>query len=573
MPHKIAFIIATKDRPRELRQMLLSLQQQSVMPDQIVIVDSGASVENVAAEFPSLNICYAHHSPPSAAQQRNAGLALVNGDATLIGFLDDDVVLEPNAIVNMLAFWESAPKNFGGAAFNWLNPPTRALAALKRMSLVSWLGIYPAEPGMVAKSGWHSVVGRVERDTLVEWLPSGASVWRRNVFQRGAFDDYFQGYSYLEDLDFSYGISRRHQLCIVADAGFRHYPASAGREGNFRFGKIEVANRLHVVRKHGLSIWRCYVGLIVRFFMTTTIAIFKLNRSACARAAGNIVGLLYSIEPRRMFKHVGYLRPLIGMARMFHMSGLMRKIYYLFARPKDGVLPMSLAGIVSRFRIHTPEELRILESMGGGEHDVMREVLANVPSGAVVYDVGANVGLYTIFLAKSVGHSGRVIAFEPHTQNHKHLVENIVLNGLSNVMTVKKALGSATSTGRLGRGDIIGNYSLLHSSIVFDRGEDVEIVAGDEFAFAHQLPIPYLVKIDVEGFELAVVMGLRQTLCNSNCRLVCIELHPYLLPAEVTADQVIDVLKQVGFQTISKHKRKRDFHLIMSKSEQLCIAA
>ena len=90
---KIAFVVATKDRPRDLRNMLASLAGQSVRPGQVVIVDASAKpVESVVAEFPSLRIDYLRHLPPLASAQRNAGIQAVAPAMDLVGFLDDDAV-------------------------------------------------------------------------------------------------------------------------------------------------------------------------------------------------------------------------------------------------------------------------------------------------------------------------------------------------------------------------------------------------------------------------------------------------------------------------------------------------
>jgi FkbM family methyltransferase len=563
--NKLAFIIATKDRLHDLRKMLISLQGQSVQPDQIVIVDGGSqSVRDVAGEFASLNISYTQHSPPSAAGQRNAGLSAIAADVELIGFLDDDVVLQSDAIEKMLTFWETAGDDVGGAGFNWLNPPRRWLMALKRNRFVSWLDIYAARPGGVARSGWQSVVGTVDQNTQVQWLPSGAVVWRRDVFKNGGFDGFFQGYSYLEDLDFSYDISRQRRLFIVADAGFSHYPATAGRIGKYQFGKTEVANRLHIVRKHQLSRWRCCVGLLIRFFMT-------LAQGDFARAAGNVAGLARRFRPAQIFKSVCYHHGLVAAARAAGLSDPLRRMYYRCARPSDGILSLKLEQHQARFRVHTAEELRLLESMGGGETQVMREVLSRLPHGSVVFDVGANVGLYTTFLAKAVGSAGQVVAFEPQPSNHAHLVENVQLNELSNVTIVRKALGESSGNGNLWRGKIIGNYSLVGSAAA--TSDEVEIVAGDAFAFSQRLAVPHLIKIDVEGFEMSVVRGLYATLRNPACRLICIEVHPYLLPKSTTPHQVIAALEGASFEQIWRQDRKRDFHLIMAKPEKICLAA
>lgn len=286
---KIAFVVATKDRPRDLRNMLTSLAEQSVRPGQVVIVDASAEPdERVAGEFPSLRIDYLRHWPPSASAQRNAGIRAVDPAMDLVGFLDDDAVLAEGAMEAMLAFWLQAPADVGGAAFNYLNPASVAGGRLKRSPLASWLGLYAAAPGEVAPSGWQSLTGRVEQTTWVRWLCSGASVWRRGVLATTVFDEFFDGYSYLEDLDFSYSVSRTHRLAIVAEAGFRHYPSPSGRSSAYRFGKVEARNRLYFVRKHGLSVGRCYLGLLVRLAMTAGSALAGRPRGKLARAAGNL---------------------------------------------------------------------------------------------------------------------------------------------------------------------------------------------------------------------------------------------------------------------------------------------
>ncbi len=157
---KIAFVIATKDRPKDLREMLLSVRVQTRRPEQIVIVDASKdAVEAVVQEFPELNTCYKQHWPPSAAAQRNAGLAAVEPDIGLIGFMDDDIVLEPDALERMLKLWETASPRVGGAAFNCLNGGPRRMAMLKKSRIASSLGLYTNEIEV-----WLPAVGRRSPD-------------------------------------------------------------------------------------------------------------------------------------------------------------------------------------------------------------------------------------------------------------------------------------------------------------------------------------------------------------------------------------------------------------------------
>jgi len=290
---KLAFVVATKDRPDDLRTMLQSLVAQTRRPDQVVIVDSSAEpVVAVANDFPGLGVKYIRHEgPPSASRQRNVGIRAVGSDMDFIGFLDDDVVLEADAIERVMEFMEAAPDDLGGCSMNLLNFPRTSGAWLKASAPVRWLGLYSSRKGAVMPSGWQTLTGTVAETTFVEWLPTTAAVWRRRVFDDFRFDEFFDGYSYLEDLDFSYAVSKRYRLAIVADAKFHHYPSPSGRISPYRSGRIEVRNRRYIVRKHGLSGLRCHLGVAIRLLMTLTAGVATRKSAHFQRAIGNCAGL------------------------------------------------------------------------------------------------------------------------------------------------------------------------------------------------------------------------------------------------------------------------------------------
>ena len=291
--HTLSLIVATKDRPNDLRKLLESLRMQTSQPAEIVVVDASTEpIAEVMTEFPELAIRYLRSWPPSAAAQRNAGILACSPASTLIGFADDDTTFEPQAFANMLNFWSGAGPETLGAAFNLRNSPPRRKPLLKHSNLAERLGLYSSRPGSVSLSGWHTVVGEVNETLFVEWLPSGASVFRREVFRKSVFDEFFHSYSYLEDLDFSYTISRRGCLAIVADAGFNHYPSPGGRVSARQFGRFEVRNRLYFVRKHHLSLPRCYVGLAIRWGMSVSSALLRRDSGLFKRALGNLEELM-----------------------------------------------------------------------------------------------------------------------------------------------------------------------------------------------------------------------------------------------------------------------------------------
>ena len=82
---------------------------------------------------------------------------------------------------------------------------------------------------------------------------------------------------------------------LLASAGFCHYPSPSGRSSMVRFGRVEVANRLYFVRKHGLSVPRCYLGLMIRLLLTLAGAFSLRWRQNLGRAWGNCIGLFQSI--------------------------------------------------------------------------------------------------------------------------------------------------------------------------------------------------------------------------------------------------------------------------------------
>lgn len=305
---KIAFITPTKDRPSEIRKMLTSYMAQTHQPDQVIVVDASRDpVEDVIAEFPELNIDYKRWTKePSAAAQRNGGLELLADDINLVCFFDDDQVLHKDAITRMVSNWSEEIEKQTKVSENHNTEKLKQLAAasffdaswndnrtstLKKSSLSSKLGLYSQKPGGVAPSGWQSLYyGFVSGENLdVEWMSSQAIVLDRKVLEEFQFDEYFKGYSYLEDLDFSYSISRKYRMVVVADAKFDHFHSPSGRGSVLQFGKTEILNRLYFVKKHNLSIGSYTLAMFVRFLMSIFSGQFK-------RATGNVFALFQVIS-------------------------------------------------------------------------------------------------------------------------------------------------------------------------------------------------------------------------------------------------------------------------------------
>ena len=142
-----------------------------------------------------------------------------------------------------------------------------------------------------------------------------------------------------------------------------------------------------------------------------------------------------------------------------------------------------------------------------------------VRSGDVVVEVGANIGTHTVFFAKAVGAEGRVLAIEPQRIVYQTLCANLALNSLTNVHGYAIALGAAPGFAQIPALDYhqLNNYGGVslsqtaagaQAATEHALGESVQIATLDSFA----LPQCRLLKIDVEGMELAVLKGATETI-------------------------------------------------------------
>lgn len=292
----MAYVVPTKDHPEDLAKMLQSLCDQTDMPDQVVVVDgSDPPVKRVVDCYPQLPITYVREFPPSLARQRNAGMRAVLNTIDIAGYLDDDVVLEPGATAAMRAFWAAAGDDVGGASFTVINQPDQSRPRLHRFFLM-----HGEPPGSVLSSGFPVQIPFVEQAIQTEWLYGGATMFRRAVIETVSYDEWFQGWGFLEDLDYSYRVSLKWRLFVLADARVWHFSSEMSPAGQYDFGRQQIFNRLYFVRKiGGFSRLAVIWGLIGTLAMNF-IALFRHpDRARADRFRGNLRALLAIATFRR----------------------------------------------------------------------------------------------------------------------------------------------------------------------------------------------------------------------------------------------------------------------------------
>ena len=170
-------------------------------------------------------------------------------------------------------------------------------------------------------------------------------------------------------------------------------------------------------------------------------------------------------------------------------------------------------GIAKGLKFNTGESCPEL-ALGTYEVPIQKIFAQHLKTGDVFYDIGANVGFFSIIAAKLVGEGGKVYAFEPGSENAKSIRHNGELNNFNQIEVIEKAVSNTSGTGEF----LLAKYSGGHALATADAPPDlagkvtVNLVSIDDLIASGQIEPPNFVKIDVEGAELDVLKGMTQTI-------------------------------------------------------------
>jgi FkbM family methyltransferase len=187
--------------------------------------------------------------------------------------------------------------------------------------------------------------------------------------------------------------------------------------------------------------------------------------------------------------------------------------------------------------------------LGSYEPDLQAAIIRWVKPGWVAYDVGANIGYVSLLLAKRVGESGRVFAFEALPTNLERLYQNVALNSLDERVVVVPAAvvdsqrqvqflvgpsgGMGKAEGSAGRQEVTYTDTIL-----------VEGICLDDFVYKAGNPAPQAIKLDIEGGEVLALPGMRRILRETRPVLL-MELH-----GPESALATWQELEQAGYQVM-----------------------
>jgi len=169
------------------------------------------------------------------------------------------------------------------------------------------------------------------------------------------------------------------------------------------------------------------------------------------------------------------------------------------------------------------------------EPDTLDWIDTHFKEGDTLYDVGANIGQYSLYAAKCLNGNAKILTFEPEALNFAKLNRNIVLNDLGNTITAyplaisdktgidhfySKAFKTGAALHALGRPVTQGEVNFEPQN-----RQGIMAVSLDDLTGQYGLPFPTHIKVDVDGIEDRIINGAHNTLRDPRLKTFLIEVY------------------------------------------------
>jgi FkbM family methyltransferase len=187
-------------------------------------------------------------------------------------------------------------------------------------------------------------------------------------------------------------------------------------------------------------------------------------------------------------------------------------------------------------------------------------IAQSLRAGDIFVDAGANIGLMSLAAAQTVGPSGKVHAFEPVPGVYTMLTRNIAINGFKNITPHQEALGSSSERKTIYEQAHInkGSASFVRPATGGGTQHEVEVVTLDEFTNTMRIDLVRMLKADVEGWELDLLLGARTLLSGKNAPILCIEYSTSYSPRRETLLDVYDFIRSINKYEIFKLRHGKE---------------
>jgi len=265
----------------------------------------------------------------------------------------------------------------------------------------------------------------------------------------------------------------------------------------------------------------------------------------------------------QLLQHGGPVDLLKGICRFVYWQGGIRTTRYSIEYKLYGE-PVSEAidGVSVYFAAASPNEYARVRSLYG-ERPIIAQLLRELEPEDVFYDIGANIGIYSIFASQKLN-TGNTVAFEPHPANADRIQQNADLND-NKISIHQVALTNETRTGELSASNSASKRISGTHSLAQDEDSEtisVEMIEGDKLIEQKNVRPLSVIKIDAEGAEQLVLEGLRSTIESGECHTIYCEVHPDRLSGFGGSEQSLrELLQNSGYNIRVIEQRSPEYFL------------
>jgi FkbM family methyltransferase len=196
------------------------------------------------------------------------------------------------------------------------------------------------------------------------------------------------------------------------------------------------------------------------------------------------------------------------------------------------------------------------------EREIIADILENTDSDDVFWDIGANVGVYTCFVSSNIPENRNIVAFEPHPEIRSYLMKNVSKNTPGSQI-IPYGLTDTKQRQDLSEVGLAGHT-------IADTGDHdtikISLTTAQKIVEEQDVPRPTVVKMDIEGAELAALEGFGSLL--NHVRLLYCEVHPKRLSQmDASGDKVENFLMNAGFEVEGLGTRGSTYFLRCTRTD------
>ncbi len=320
----LSLIICTYMRDQSLMNLLLSIKEQTVNPNEILVIDG--SLDDKTEQlfetntFENLKYFKVDAQNRGLTKQRNYGINLVSSNCDVVCFLDDDTVLFPDCLEQLLQTYKFYPQALGVGGYiaddtgfkyvgddykptidefyfdGWKRKDSKRFVIRKKFGLDC--NCAPGVLPLFSHARSISFLPPSDKVYEVELLMGCIASFRKTVFDTLQFSTFFEGYGLYEDADFSIRVAKAGKIYLNTAAKLYHYHEASGRPNQYKYGKMVVRNGYHIWRTKNpnpslkvKSKWHAITLLLIMIRFSNTFTTSK-RREALSETLGRTVSWL-----------------------------------------------------------------------------------------------------------------------------------------------------------------------------------------------------------------------------------------------------------------------------------------